>query len=94
MDFQELISAVVNWPNSELYVPTGLLSVQHAIVWLVCYNPTLQCFPDCGVWGTVDLIQNTRFYGGETWAHGLPIQEEEKSLEQESTKLFQYLHPL
>ena len=66
----------------------------NTLVWLVCYNPTLQCFPDCGVWGTVDLIQNTRFYGGETWAHGLPIQEEEEILKQESAKLFQYLHPL
>ena len=46
IDFQELIFAVVNWPNSELY--TGHLSVLYATLAIVCYKPAGQSFPDFG----------------------------------------------
>ena len=38
IDFQELIFAVVNWPNSEFY--GAIVRLIGTLLWLVCYNPT------------------------------------------------------
>ena len=56
------------------------------LVWLVCYKPAGQCFPGCGVWGTVDFDSKYKMLRGETRAHGVPIHDEEKKMaKQEST---------
>ena len=76
IDFQELIFAVVNWPNSELYGA------------FVCrtYKITGNCFPGCGVWVTVDFDSKYKFEGVKLVPMGVPIhEEEEKSSQQEST---------
>ena len=45
---------------------------------LVCYKPTSQCFPDCGVWVTEDFDSKYKILWGETRAHVEPIHEEEQ----------------
>jgi len=40
------------------------------------------------------LIKNTRFYGGETWAHGLPIPEEEEKFKTRIYKIIPIITPL
>ena len=79
IDFQELIFAVVNWPNSKLYGAS--------VCKMYCYKPAGQCFPDCGLWVSVDFDSKCKILWGETRAHGVPIheEEEEKNSKQEST---------
>ena len=55
------------------------------LLWIVCYKPAGQCFPGCGVWGSVDFDSKYKILWGETRAHGEPIHEEKKSSKQEST---------
>ena len=52
--------------------------VNTATVW---YKPAGQCFPDCGVWVSVDFDSKYKILLGETRAHGVPIHEEEKKFE-------------
>jgi len=58
IDFQENFIAV-NWPMSEFYG-----AFVGTLVWLVCYKPAGQCFPDCGVWGTVDFDKKIQDFMG------------------------------
>ena len=46
----------------------------------VCYKPAGQCFPDCGVWVSVDFDSKYKILWGETRAHGVTIYEEEKKV--------------
>jgi len=78
MDFQELIFAVVNWPNSELYWTFVCQCYAH---WLVCYKPAGQSFPDFGVWVSVDFDSKYKIFWGETRDHGVPIHERRKNCE-------------
>jgi len=73
IDFQELIFAVVNWPNSEFYVET--VCMYNVLLWLVCYNPTGKCFPGCGVGGFVDFDSKYKMLWGETRAHRVPMHQ-------------------
>jgi len=73
IDFQKIFIAVVNWPKSEFLYNT--------LVWLVCYKPAGQCFPGCGVWGTVDFYSKYKILWGETRAHGVPLHEERKKVQ-------------
>jgi len=75
IDFQELIFAVVNWPNSELYWAS--VCIMYYLTSLL-YKSAGQCFPDCGVWVSVDFDSKCKILCGETRAHGVPIHEEEK----------------
>ena len=45
----------------------------HKTLWLVCYKQTGQCFPDCGVWVSVDFDSKYKILWGETRAHRVPI---------------------
>ena len=49
----------------------------YTLLWLVCYKPTGQCFPDCRVWVSVDFDPKCKIFLGKPWAHGVPIHEEE-----------------
>ena len=67
IDFQELIFAVVNWPNSELY--GAFVCIILVLHWLVCYKPAGQSFPDFGVWVSVDFDSKYKIVWGETRDH-------------------------
>ena len=54
--------------------------------WLVCYKPAGQCLPGCGVWVIVDFDSKYNILLGETRAHGVPIHEERKKVQNK------YLH--
>ena len=62
--FQEVIFAVVNWPNSELY---------NMLHWLVCYKPAGQSFPNFWVWVSADFDSKYKILWGETRDHWVPI---------------------
>ena len=40
------------------------ICLYNMLVWLVCYNPTLHCFPDCGVWVSVDFDSKYKILWG------------------------------
>ena len=71
IDFQDIFIAVLNWPISELYGA------------FVCIMHYLDLTAGC--WVSVDFDLKYKILLGETWAHGEPIHEEEKSSKQEST---------
>ena len=64
--------AIVNWPNTELY--GAFVYITHKSGLSATYNPTGQCFPGCGVWGTVDFDSKYKCLRGETRNHGATIQ--------------------
>ena len=81
IDFQELIFAVVNWPNSELYGAFVYIFMLH---WLVCYKPAGQSFPDFGVWVSVDFDSKYKILWGETRDHGVPNHERKKKVQKKN----------
>ena len=61
------------------------ICLYNTLLWLVCNKPAGRCFPDCGVWLTVEIASKYKILWGETWAHGVPIPEEEKLVQKMST---------
>ena len=49
IDIQELLIAVVNWPNSEFY--GAFVCIMHFLDQSARYKLTESCFPCCGVLG-------------------------------------------
>ena len=54
------------------------ICLYNMLLWLVCNNQTLQCFPDCGVWVSVDFDSNTRFYGVKLGLMGYLFMKKKK----------------
>jgi len=61
------------------------------LVWLVCYKPTGQYFPGCGVSGTVDFDSKYKIFWGETRAHGVPIHEEKKKVQNKNLHYYSHI---
>ena len=61
------------------------MRLYNALFWPVWYKPAGQCFPDCGVWVSVDFLSKYKILWGETRAHGV-IHERKKSSKQESNQ--------
>ena len=55
-----------------------LYNMQH---WLVCFEPTGQCFLDCGVWVSEDFDSEYKILWGETRDHEVPIHERRKKVQ-------------
>ena len=75
IDFQELIFAIVNWPNSELY--RAFVCIMH---YLDQSAPSYlnHVFLVAGWWDSVDFDSKYKILWGETRAYRVPIHEEEK----------------
>ena len=71
------------------------ICLYNTLLWLVCYKPTGQWFPDCGVWVTVDFDPKYNILWGETRAHWVPIHEEEEKVQNKNLHNYSnFFHPL
>ena len=76
------LRAVVNWPNSELYLRGNCL--YNMLHWLVCCKPAGQSCPDFGVWVSEDFDPKYQILWGETRDHGVPIHERRKKVQKKN----------
>ena len=65
----------------------------NALFWPVCCKPAGQCFPDCGVWVSVDFDSKYKILWGETRAHGVPIHERIKKFKTRIYKIIPIFPP-
>ena len=56
--------------------------------WLVYYKLAGQCFPGCGVGVIVDFDSKYNILLGETRAHGVPIHEERKKVQNKNLHIY------